>query len=379
MDRLGFFAFPWHTSPLWVLGIVAHLFFTTSLVGASEVSNPAQRPIVLGYYPSWPTGLDPEAIRYELFTHLAHAFVTVTTEGALLRSGNLPSRELTARAHRAGVKVLVSVGGAGSDAFMGAMAQRAESRGRFVAELMALVHEAGYDGVDLDWEFPRNEGERDALTTLARELRGVLGPHRILASAQSGAAWPCRYVDMVALRDVLDWVAVMTYDIHGPWSTHAGHNAPMRAPRADRPECTSNSVEGFMSFWEEQGKWPRQRLLVGIPCYGRGFPVALYASLPKTAERYSREYVAFRDVEKLLAEGWQKKFDEEAQVPWLVSPRCDEILSYDDEKSARLKGLWARRQGFGGIFFWEISQDAMGGGRHPIIESARQGFLGRER
>lgn len=369
---MGFFA-----SPLWGLGVVIQLLLcTTPLIGASPTLDAAQRSIVLGYYPSWPTGLDPAAIRFELFTHLAHAFVTATTEGALLRTGNLPSRELTSRAHHAGVKVLVSVGGADSDGYMGAMALRAESRRRFVAELVSLVNEADYDGVDLDWEFPRNEAERDALTTLARELRNVLGPRRILASAQSGAAWPCRYVDMAALRDVLDWVAVMTYDIHGPWSTHAGHNAPMRVPRGDHPECTSNSVEGFMRFWEEQGKWPRQRLLVGIPCYGRGFPVAFYASLPKAAERYRREYVAFRDIEKLVAEGWQKKFDEEAQVPWLASPRGDEFLSYDDEKSVRLKGEWARRQGFGGIFFWEISQDATGRGRHPVIESAREGFLG---
>ncbi|MCX7625216.1 MAG: glycoside hydrolase family 18 protein [Candidatus Sumerlaeaceae bacterium] len=362
-----------------ILGLGMVFLSPSQITAASAAVESAQRPIVLGYYPSWPTGLDPASIRYDLFTHLAHAFVTVTTEGALLRSGNLPSRELVSRAHHAGVKVLVSIGGADSGASMGPMALNDKSRRRFVSELVALVNEWSYDGVDLDWEFPQSEPERDALTTLARELRSALGRDRILASAQSGAAWTCRYVDMTALRDVLEWVAVMTYDMHGPWSSHAGHNAPMQVPRADRPECTSNSVEGFMRFWEERGQWPRERLLVGIPCYGRGFPVALYAPIPRgERRRYSREYVAFRDVEKLIGEGWKKQLDKDALVPWLASPDGEEFLSYDDEASARRKGEWARRHGYGGIFFWEISQDAVGAGRHPIIESARTGFFAKD-
>jgi chitinase len=348
-------------------------------MGAETTAAAARRPapIVLGYYPSWSAGMKPPAIRYELFTHLAHAFVGATTQGKVQTSGNLPSRDLVERTHAAGGRVLLSVGGADSGNYLGDLACNAQARARFVGELVALMNESGYDGIDLDWEFPRNVAERDALTTLARELRATAGRDRLLVSAQSGVAWACRYVDMKALRDSLDWVAVMTYDAHGPWGDHAGHNAPFVTPRGDRRECTSNSVTAQMDYWCTQGGWPRERLLVGIPCYGRGFPVPLYARLPKHKGKYARDYMPFREIERLISGGWKKHFDAEAQVPWLESPGGGEVVSYDDAASARRKAEWARSSGFGGVFFWEITQDRLSDGRQPVIEAAREGLLGR--
>jgi GH18 family chitinase len=37
------------------------------------------------------------------------------------------------------------------------------------------------------------------------------------------------------------------------------------------------------------------------------------------------------------------------------------------------KSRWAHKNGFGGIFFWEISQDWVGG-RNVLIEAARKAW-----
>ncbi len=355
--------------------LIAIVLQTTAARADSTAT--AKRPIVLGYYPSWSTEVSPAAIRYELFTHLAHAFVTCTSEGLIRTQGNLPSRELVERAHAGGTRVLVSVGGAESGPLLSAAATSATARQQLVAGLRELVEKWGYDGIDLDWEFPQNAAERDALTSLARELRSAIGRHRLLVTAQMGNDWGCRYVDMEALRDVMDWVAVMTYDMHGPWSTHAGHNAPIHKSSEDPFEgCTSNTVTDYMNYWRLRGKWPAERLLLGIPCYGRGFRAKLHAALPPNAKQHPRAYVPFREIATLLQQGWKRHVDPIARVPWLESPDGRECLSYEDEKSARHKGEWARSQGFGGIFFWEITQDRVAPTRHAIIEAARVGFLG---
>lgn len=375
---------PRRASPLLCASVVLGFFVAaqgksaeTDLPGPGAANRRNSSPIVLGYYPCWESGLPPSQIRYELFTHLAHAFLGVTTAGEVCIHGNLPSSELVERAHRQGVGVLASLGGADSGASLGQVAGDVARRRRLVAQLSEFVDRHGYDGIDLDWEFPSSLAERDGLTTLARELRAALGPHRLLASAQSGSPWASRYVDMPALRETLDWVAVMTYDVHGPWSSHAGHNAPIRCPRSDAPECTSLSVEAQMRHWTEDGGWPPERLLLGIPCYGRGFPVGrLHVPLPKHKPN-ALAYVAFREIAQLEARGWRRHEDPEAGVPWLTSPAGDKVLSFDDESSVRRKAAWARSRGFGGLFFWEITQDrARTSRRHPIIEAARAAYLG---
>ena len=98
---------------------------------------------------------DPATIDYPAFTHICHAFATADTSGTLKTSGNLPSRDLTRRAHQAGVKVLLSVGGADSGAYLGPIACDPERSARFIRAIAELMADNGYDGVDLDLEFPK--------------------------------------------------------------------------------------------------------------------------------------------------------------------------------------------------------------------------------
>ena len=74
----------------------------------------APRGYVLGYYPAWRSGLAPAGIDYRAFTHLAVAFASPLPDGGIARSPLLASRAVTGRAHRHGVKVLLSLGGGGS-------------------------------------------------------------------------------------------------------------------------------------------------------------------------------------------------------------------------------------------------------------------------
>ena len=57
----------------------------------------------------------PRDINFRLYTHICHAFLVADGEGQVRTGRNVPSRELTAKAHQAGVKVIVSLGGWGWD------------------------------------------------------------------------------------------------------------------------------------------------------------------------------------------------------------------------------------------------------------------------
>ena len=337
---------------------------------------PTTRPIVLGYYPSWRSGLEPSQINYAQFTHLCHAFVTADTSGTLKCEGNLPSRDLTDRAHAAGVKVLLSLGGMDSGNYFGPMMRNPQARDRFIAEIMKMVVEYGYDGLDLDWEFPKGEEDMANFVLMAKCFRETLDaarPGSLVTSALSGVQWAGRWIDAEGLAPYLDLVNVMTYDMHGPWGNHAGFNSTLRRDPRDRPECTSNTAEQQMAYWVHEKKWPKHKLLVGVPCYGRGFAVTRWYDPISRERKAPHTYVAFKDIPALLKEGWKSQWDENAAQPYLSREGTEELISYDDERTAAAKGRWAAENGYAGVFFWEISQDFVAG-RHALVSAASEGY-----
>ncbi len=343
----------------------------------SDSSADSRRPIVLGYYPSWESGLPPAEVNYEQFTHICHAFVTSDEQGTVKTGGNLPSRELTWLAHERGVEVLVSLGGMDSGDYFNPLMRNRDAAEAFIQGVVDLVVAYDYDGVDLDWEFPADDVDKANLTWMAKRFRTLLDerkPGALLTTAQPGVDWAGKWLDEKALRDVFDLVAVMTYDMHGPWTRHAGHNAPLYRDPKDREECQAiKSFPLYMDYWAEQKGFKRSKLLVGVPCYGRGFPVDAWYESFERGDETPHPYVAYRDIPHLLAEGWVRHWDADVSVPWLSREGTNELISYDDTESAALKGQWAAKNGYAGVFFWEISQDFTDG-HHAIVRAATEGY-----
>lgn len=353
--------------------VVAFFGFTTFAMGAEKSTG----PLVLGYYPAWESGLTPDQIDMGAFTHIAHAFVTADTSGSLVTEGNMPSRELTSRARKAGVKTLVSLGGMNSGKTLGPVAADAERCRVFAQKLVTFARENGYDGIDVDWEFPDSASEKEGLTRLCAALRDEMKRQgmkdALLTAAVGGNKWSTRFVDAAALLPLLDYVFVMTYDAHGSWDDHAGHNAPLFPAPGDKPQCAANSAQGMITHWNETLKWPKEKMAMGIPCYGRAFPTeALHAPVEK-GSKGKHDYVAFKNVAKMQADGWRVERDEVARVPVMKREGVREVISFEDEASAKEKAAWARSKGLAGYFFWEISQDVVGG-ENKLVKAAKEGW-----
>ena len=230
----------------------------------------------------------------------------------------------------------------------------------------------GYDGLDLDWEPTEGDEDRKGVVMLVRAFRKAW-PGAILSLAAFASDWYGRALDADELKKDVDFLNVMTYDFHGPWSPHAGHHAPLRAAPGDEDGGVA-SVENGMAYWTDKRQWPADRLNVGIPCYGRGFAVREWHQKP--SEKASRETIAHHEIEALVQDGWRRSWDARVGVPTLLKEGVSELISYEDAESAALKGAWARGKGFRGLFFWNVSQDWRDGD-HEIVRSAATAFRGR--
>ncbi len=317
----------------------------------------------------------PDNINYALFTHICHAFVVADEEGRIVPRTSVPSRKLTTEAHQAKVKVILSLGGWGMDKEFAALTSNEVSYERFVTAVMTMTDEYDYDGIDLDWESPDNPTEAKNFNRLARRFRRELNElgrkkHRqcLLTMAVNASPGLSRWLDTDVLLETMDFINVMTYDFYGSWSQRAGHHSAL----FESSKARGASTQKAMAYWHLGKGIPKDKLLVGLPLYSRGFAAAKpFDKVNRDAPR-PFQALAYHNLHQLIKDGWICSWDDETKNPWLTSPEGDYVHSYDNEKSLTLKTQWAVQQDYRGVFFWEIKQDRLKDGSNPLLEASRK-------
>lgn len=313
-------------------------------------------PVIQGYYPYWEYKQYPqEKISIQYITHLSHAFVWPDTKGNLVIPDNFILPALRRRLHRQNKRFLLCIGGSEAADGFPVMAANPVLRKKFVAKLHLFAHTNGYDGIEIDWEFPRTTADSQNLTVLLRELRKAFGPHATINLVVNGSKYVGKWIDVRGALPCVTYFVVMTYDYHGAWSEHSGHNAPLVAyPGAD------GSVKESLEFWLSRGV-PRSRMIMGLPFYGRFF------TCRKIGEPFHRSgHTHYRDIVRYPTNEYRRVWDPAAQVPVLKSCKKLWLCSYDDSASLQLKVEMARKNRLAGVMIWHLTGD-MVQNRHLLL------------
>ncbi len=353
-------------------------------------SHAAQPPIYGAYYPGGSAERYPVShIPADRLTHLFYAFSTIEagrcTVGAEAPSNFAALAELK-KAHPH-LRTLISIGGWGAGGFSDAALTEA-SRKRLVDSCMALFFEkyaGSFDGVDIDWEFPVSGGpselahrpqDRANMTKLAQAFRVALdargrmrGQPMLLTAALAagrlqtdGPYDPAASYDLPALAKVFDFINLMSYDMGTGFSAVSTFNAPLHEVPADplAPELRRwNNVAGAVQYYREHGV-PADKLVLGVPFYGRGFkvtgdaPYGLYQAYSAPADAGDWRVIKARYLDQ---PGWTKYWQPQAQSPWLYNAAEKIFISYEDPRSIGLRAQFAREQGLAGVFMWELTGD----------------------
>ena len=144
------------------------------------------------------------------------AFAWPEADGSISLWEGFEYPELIDEVHKSGRKILVALGGWGNCEGFPPMSANPEIRARFISNIMEFCAQHGYDGIDLDWEFPANPEERDNLTTLVTDLRTAadkLGKPFLITMAISAGTWSGDHNDYTALKEKVDWFNDMTYGL----------------------------------------------------------------------------------------------------------------------------------------------------------------------
>nr|UEK51574.1 Cht10-like protein [Parasacculina yatsui] len=379
----------------------------------TTVAPSSERKVVC-YFTNWAIyrpgagKFEPEKILPDLCTHIIYAFTVLDGSTHQIKihdqwaDEGLKQFKRVLKQKNHGTKVMVAIGGwndsAGSK--YSVMVSTAANRAAFIQSVAEFLEEWGFEGIDLDWEYPAcPQGEcspqyaqdKTNFATLVREMREAFGDRYLITAAVSASKEKIQKgYDGVELARHLDFINVMAYDFYGAWDRKAGHVSPFR----DYPQSgnSDNNVVASISHWKAAGV-PVNKLVLGMPMYGRGVTLdsasnhqlGAPGNQPSQQGQYTREngYLSLYEVcEKVLQDGYQIVKDPNGNIgPYIRKDR--QWISYDDWDMIKTKSEWALSEGLAGAMIWSLALDDFSGqfcqcGKYPLLKAISQTMKGQE-
>lgn len=315
----------------------------------------------------------------------------------------------------------------------------------FAESAVAFVKKYGFNGVDIDYEYPtsmkdaghpadfpisnaRRAGLNKGYAALMKTLREKLdragaadGKHYLLTVAAPSSGYLLRGMETFQVQKYLDYVNIMSYDLHGAWNEYVGPNASLFDDGKDAELAAANvygsSQYGGIGYlntdWAYhyfRGSMPAGRINIGLPYYTRGhknvqggtdglWGKAAASSCPAgsgltkcgdgavgidnlwhdkddngvESPAGSNPMWHAKNLEKgivgdyvtqygfpantTLTGTYARKYSSTLVAPWLWNAEKKVFLSTEDEQSIGTKADYVVDRGIGGSMIWELAGD----------------------
>jgi len=311
----------------------------------------------------------------------------------------------------------------------------------FADSVVAFLRTYGFNGVDIDYEYPtsnndagnpldfaqanaRRAGLNASYSVLMKTLREKLdaasaadGKYYMLTVAAPASGWLLRGMEAYQTTQYLDYINIMSYDLHGAWNKFVGPNAALY-DNGDDAELAAAGVYGAYSgigylntdwaYHYFRGSVQAGRINIGVPYYTRGHKNVtggtngLWGTAAKTANcpigtqspcgdgatgidnlwhdsdtagneepagsnpmwhaknlenGIAGSYRAAYGVTEGITGTYARNYSAALVAPWLWNATKKVFLSTEGEQSLGTKADYVVNKGLGGIMIWELAGD----------------------
>ena len=272
------------------------------------------------------------------------------------------------------LKTLLSIGGyTYSPSFSGAT-NTATKINTFASSAVTLVKDLGFDGIDIDWEYPANPTEAEQYVQLLQALRNQLNTYAtgvgqdstnfVLSAAVPAGPDNYQKMDIKGMDQYLDMWNLMAYDYSGSWDTIDGYQANV-FPSTSNPAATPFNTKQAVDYYLANGA-TASKFTIGCPLYGRAFTNTTGPGQPFSGVGAGSWDDGVWDWKVLPLANTTVASDDTAVASWCTDSQNGQpgtVVSYDTIDVANAKANYVKsgpNGTLGGLMWWESSADRTG-------------------
>ncbi|KAL5355927.1 glycoside hydrolase superfamily [Aspergillus floccosus] len=268
------------------------------LTGTEKVRRPVcgkSHPLsrVVGYYEGWSPDRSrkpfyPLQIPPNINTHLNYAFATINPKtfevGAANRDeASRMERLVGLKTSQPSLRVNIAIGGwtfnnpGPTASTFSDLVRSEENQKKFFRSLVSFMSTYGFDGVDIDWEYPAADDRHGRpedfdnfpkfMTNLKKVLLSTGGRDELSLTLPKSYRY-LQHFDLKALEKSVDYFNYMSYDLHGKWD----REKEVACAFLDSHSNLTEIREAMDLLWRHDIS--ADKVVLGLPFYGRVYTIA---------------------------------------------------------------------------------------------------------
>lgn len=414
----------------------------TNIQGIKLPANYYEKKVV-GYFPNY--ALDSEShknfsiadLQWDKLTHIQYAFAVVNKETNKIEAGDIKNdienkfegqtfyhdgKEIkideslgyygqfnlmhTLKKMHPDVTVLISTGGWGASDGLWYATQNEAAMRTFSASAVEFIRKYGFDGIDIDFEYPSETPLSGNSTSFIESIRAGIGKRYIqfikilsedlakasredgkfywLTSAVTASSWVLGGQMDSEFLDYFDFVSIMSYDFHGGWNNFVENQANIYPDPADG-ETASMDVKTLGFEWAYRfyrGKVQSEKLLMGVPYYTRGWSnvsggtnglhgrsstpltmatdeLNLWYDLDENGKETPAGANPLWHVMNVMKKNpnYKRYWDDVGKVPYVWNSTNNVFVTFEDEESVQERINYVKANNLGGVLIWVMHGD----------------------
>lgn len=280
------------------------------------------------------------------------------------------------------LKVSLSVGGDGSEKHFQKMFKSKKNIKQFVANVAANLDAFGFDGVDIDWEFPRKNKDKENLLYMTEKfyerfskMEADPRKRKMISVALPVDLDTLGYYDLKNMDKYVSYYNLMGYDISGTWSSLSGYQSQLYSDT----NVTGGTPSVDRAVQYLSGYVDKSKIILGMPAYGVTFNTGELHSKFTGCAKLNNDLVNDIDADPsncvvnyydLPPDGYVEISNTEIGAAFAFKDSGDNkgIIVYDTPIISRMKARYVVNNGLAGGMWWDSHGD-------PLIKNTSRSLI----